>query len=137
MLDKARQKYGEEALLSNAEEASSSSSSSDDSEAELLNERVESKFLQVISAIRSKDKDKINKLAKGDPNANIFDDDDFDTAKGQTTKDKKYTLKDQIREHALRKMSDSSVSSSDDEQVTAKRDPKSDLFTKKGVPLAD
>jgi hypothetical protein len=92
-------------LLSDEEE--SESSSSDDSSAELLNERVENKFLQVIDAIRKKDLEKINKLANGDPNANVFVDEDFEAAERTKTKDQKYTLKDQIREHALRKMSDS------------------------------
>jgi hypothetical protein len=60
-------------------------------------------------------------LAKGDPNANIFDDEDFEGVITIKTKDTKFTLKDQIREQALRKMSDSSVSSSEDEEVATKR----------------
>lgn len=77
LLDKAKQKYGEQALLDDNESEQSESSSSDDSEAELINERVESKFLQVIAAIRSKDQGKIQKLTKGNPDANIFEDEDF------------------------------------------------------------
>jgi len=117
-----------------------SESSSDDSDAELLNERVENKFLQVMEAIRSKDINKINSLAR-DPNANIFDDEDFEGNLPSTkVKDTKFTLKDQIRQHALKKMSDSeSASSSDDEDDVrpARRVQDSDLFTKKGVTLAD
>jgi protein KRI1 len=94
LLDKARQKYGEQALLDSEKSEESESSSSDDSEAELLNERVESKFLQVIDAIRSKDKDRLNKLAKGDPNANIFDDEDFENERVAKSKKTKFTLKD-------------------------------------------
>jgi len=60
----------------------------------LLNERVESKFLEVINAIRSKDIEKINRLAKGDPNANVFDDEDFEGEKNTKKKDTKFTLKD-------------------------------------------
>ena len=88
-----------------------------------------------MDAIRHKDITKINKLA-GDENANVFVDEDFDGAKPSESKSKKFTLKDQIREHALRKMSNSDESSSDDEPV-AKRDTKTDLFAKKGVPLVD
>ena len=141
LLDIAKWKYGEAALLDDARESEESeSSSSDDSEAELINERVENKFLQVMDAIRSKDKDKIASLSKA-PDANIFEDEDFSETKNETKKDKKFTLKDQIREHALRKMSNSSQSESDssdsDGEAVAKRATKGDLFTKKGegVPL--
>ena len=107
----------------------------------MLNERVENKFLQVMEAIRSKDKDKLNSLANGDPNANIFGDEDFEGNMVVKTKDQKFTLKDQIRQHALKKISDSeSASSSDDEDEempAKKRVPETDLFTKKGVPLVD
>jgi len=53
ILDKAKQKYGARALQSYQDEdgEQSSSSSSDDSEAELINERVENKFMQVMAAI--------------------------------------------------------------------------------------
>lgn len=53
----------------------------------MLNERVENKFLQVMEAIRSKDKDKLNSLANGDPNANIFGDEDFEGNMVVKTKD--------------------------------------------------
>ena len=52
---------------------------------------------------------------------NIFDDEDFEGVMTIKTKDTQFTLKDQIREQALRKMSDSSVSSSEDEEVATKR----------------
>ena len=96
LLDKARQKYGEQALMDEAGESEESeSSSSDDSEAELINERVESKFLQVIDAIRSKDKDKISKLTKGKAaDANIFEDEDFSETVHEGKKEKAFTLKD-------------------------------------------
>ena len=56
MLDKARNKYGDAALNSAGEGASDESSSSeDDSEAELLNPRVEAKFIEVLTAIRTND----------------------------------------------------------------------------------
>ena len=88
LLEQGKLKYGDKVLNApDAPEVEESSSSDDDSDAELLNPRVEKKFLEVLSAIRSNDP----KLLVDKP---LFDDDDFDESKGRKTSTKKMTLKD-------------------------------------------
>ena len=71
LLDQGKLKYGDR-LKDNAEETpSESSSSEDESEPELLNPKVEKKFMQVLQAIRNKDP----KLLIDKP---LFNDEDFD-----------------------------------------------------------
>ena len=123
-LEKGKKKFGKEvfdaAVFSreNGEEYDESSSSEDDSEAELLNPKVETKFLEVLTAIRNNDP----KLKE--TKTNLFNDEDFEVNQKET-KEKSFTLKDQIRSEVLKKMnkgegsesSDDSDSSSDNEQT--------------------
>ena len=64
-------KYGK--LLTEGAEESSSSSDDEDSEGELINQKVEQKFLEVLSAIRTNDP-KLKEIAENDC---IFKDEDF------------------------------------------------------------
>ena len=137
LLEKGKAKYGEN--FERAEESSESSSSEDDSEAELLNPRVEQKFLEVLTTIKN-DPKKLLSLDKP-----IFDDDDFEEGGAGPSKkksEKPLTLKDQIREHTLKKMKasssgededDDSSDSDDGERRAKKTKGDSGLFTKLGV----
>ena len=71
----------------------------------------------------------------------IFKDEDFEDGAGTRKKEKAFTLKDQIRKEALKKMSDSDEieddsDDSDSDAATRKklRNKESNLFTKIGVP---
>ena len=111
----------------------------------MLNPGVEQKFLEVLTAIRNKDP-KLKEVKEDDC---IFKDDDFDRNKTTGKKEKGVFLKDQIRDHALKKMkkktedgSDSSSdSSSDGEDQDANNDRRpakeSKLFEKIGVPYTE
>ena len=141
ILQKGKQKYGKKLDASGSDE--SSSSSADDSEAELINPNVETKFLEVLTAIRNNDP-KLKKIAEDD---HIFKDEDFDgKATGEGKKEKGVFLKDQIRERALKKLkkqSDAESESSSDEsshgseagEVKHVKQRESKLFEKIGVPL--
>ena len=158
LLEKGKLKYGDKLMSSGRDGAleegeleSESSSSEDDSEAELLNPTVEKKFLQVMAAIRANDPKLKNQ------ETNFFDDKDFEKGSGGKVwagesegrlakRDKKMTLKDQIREQTLKKMgkdSESSDSGSEDDSEAEggnsgkKRAKESNLFTKIGVPQKD
>ena len=126
LLEKGKMKYGD-ALN---DQSPQSSSSEDDSEAELLNPKVEKKFLQVLTAIKNNDP-----MLKNTEKP-IFDDDDFNTAQEKhEKKGKAFTLKDQIRKEALKKMKTDSDDSDDSQSQDDKK--KSKLFKKIGVPLKD
>jgi len=84
-LERGKNMYGE-LLDQNLEPASSSSE--DDSDAELLNPRVEQKFLEVLTAIRNNDPN-LKKVVEP-----IFEDEDFDRGAGLKKKQKAFTLKD-------------------------------------------
>lgn len=139
-------KYGKGNVASSSE--SSSSSSDEDSDAELLNPTVEKKFIEVINAIRTNDPT----LKQSDKP--LFDDADFidesGSLKNTAGAKSKFTLKDQIRKHALKKLKKAdqsgseSDSSDDDEDVDDSQQlekgikPKeSKLFTKIGVSKHD
>lgn len=122
-LEQGRLKYGD--MLNYGQEVESEeSSSSDDSEAELVNPKFEKKFLEVITKIRAKDKS--IQETKGD----LWKDDDFDDAPVPAEKDKKMTLKDQIRRDALKKIREGASASENDSDDGG-------MFKKKGVPLAE
>ena len=123
-LEKGKKKFGKEvfdaAVFSKENEVeydSESSSSEDDSEAELLNPKLETKFLEVLTAIRNNDP----KLKE--TKTNLFNDEDFEVNQKEA-KEKSFTLKDQIRSEVLKKMnknegsesSEDSDSSSDNEE---------------------
>ena len=114
LLEKGKLKYGDNLDAGKSADEDESSSSEDDSDAELLNPTVEKKFLEVMTAIRKNDP----KLKMAE--TNFFDDEDFDadgdqrrTNEGKNSK--RMTLKDQIREDALKKMDKDSGSSSDED----------------------
>lgn len=105
-------KYGKNQVNASSSASESSSSSEEDSDAELLNPTIEKKFIEVINAIRTNDP----KLKKSDKP--LFDDKDFDDGKDNNKNNEsaksKFTLKDQIRKHALKKLdNDQSASDSD------------------------
>jgi len=74
----------------------------------LINPKFEKKFLDVITKIRAKDKS--IQETKGD----LWKDDDFDDAPATPEKDKKMTLKDQIRRDALKKIKEGASASEND-----------------------
>ena len=137
-LEKGKAKYGKD--LDAPFSSSESSSSEDDSDAELLNPRVEKKFLEVLTAIRTNDP----KLKKTDKP--LFEDADFESD-GKTEKkktDKAFTLKDQIRTDALKKMKNNESAESGDDADFDEKDIKkqrhakeTNLFTKIGRTLKD
>ena len=138
ILQKGQQKYGK--LLTEDGAESSSSSDDEDSEGELINQTVEKKFLEVLSAIRAKDP-KLKEIAENDC---VFKDEDFEAQEQQASKpkkDKAMFLKDQIRQRALKKIDQESASgdSSSDSEIESVKDQKhtkeSKLFAKIGVPL--
>ena len=136
LLEQGRAKYGDN-FDKNIDE-SESSSSEDDSDAELLNPRVEQKFLEVLTAIKNDPK---KLLAMDKP---VFEDEDFDM-EAKKKADKPMFLKDQIRQHTLKKMNKKgSDSSSDDNEADQdseddgadkkrRANKESGLFTKMGV----
>lgn len=90
-----------------------------------------------MTAIKNKDP----KLLKSEEF--IFKDEDFEKGAGMRKKEKAFTLKDQIRKDALKKMSDSdddedvsdgSDSDGEGETREKQRAKESNLFTKIGVP---
>ena len=96
-------------------EYSESDNESEDSDAYLVTEQAESKFVELISRIKKNDQT----LLKME--GNYFQDEDFvPEVKGK--KDKKMTLKDVIREDAMRKIKDdeSAHGSSDEEHIFKK-----------------
>jgi len=126
ILDRAKQKYGD-VLDSDASDVSSSSE--DDSDAELLNPKIEHKFIEVLTAIRANDPS--IKLVKEEDR--MFRDKDFDRGvKDSKSKSKGHFLKDQIREETLKKMGQSDIE--DSEGSDGEREG---MFTKIGVPLAE
>ncbi len=75
------------------DEESAESSSSDDSDGELINERFETKFLEVITAIRAGDPSVLTKTGDNAVGEMVWRDEDFDQ-KPKERKEKKVTLKD-------------------------------------------
>ena len=126
MLDRAKEKYGE-----NLEDLdrSESSSSEDDSEAELINPKFEAKFFKLLTDIRKND-------PKLKEDREVFSDEDFDVSgddAAEADTKAKFTLKDQIRERAVLKINKGEISASDSEDS----DDNSGVFKKIGVPQAD
>ena len=81
-------------------EQHSSEEEEEDDEGELINAKVEKKFLETIAMIRANDP----KLKE--TQGEVFQDTDFEEADGGVTKkqnDKKLTYKDQIREDVLKR----------------------------------
>jgi protein KRI1 len=78
LLDKAKEKYGERALLrgSDSEASESSEEEDEDDEGELINAQVEKKFLETIAMIRTNDP----KLKETE--GELFKDDDFEEDAG-------------------------------------------------------
>lgn len=124
MLEQGKLKYGD---LLDKDEESSETSSEDDSEGELINETFETKFLEVITAIRAGDPSVLTKTGDNAIGEMVWKDEDF-VAKPIVKKDKKVTLKDQIRQDALKKIKDGVSASESDEDG---------LFVKKGHTKAD
>lgn len=90
LLEQGKLKYGD--LLEEDEE----SSESEDSEGALVNPKFEEKFLKVMTAIRESDKS----ILKDE----VWKDEDFEYTSKEAKAQKKVTLKDQIRQDALKKM---------------------------------
>lgn len=134
MLEQGVLKYGDllEGSKENSEE--SESSSSDDSEAELINAKSEAKFLSVITAIRENDPSILTKTGDNSIGVSIWKDEDFDDSSDEDRvkpkKVKKFTLKDQERTEALRKIEEG-ASASDSESDSGK------IFKKRGKTIAD
>jgi protein KRI1 len=55
LLDKAKEKYGEKALLGSDASSSESEEEEEDDDGELINANVEKKFLETIAMIRTND----------------------------------------------------------------------------------
>ena len=89
LLEQGKLKYGD--LLE--DEESPESSSSDDSEGDLINERFETKFLEVITAIRQGDPSVLTKTGDNAVGEMVWKDEDF-APKLKEKKEKKVTLKD-------------------------------------------
>lgn len=88
LLEQGKLKYGDRLNDDKSSQSDESSSSEDDSDAELLNPKIEQKFLQVLTAIRTNDP----KLKTDKP---LFSDDDFEEKGGQQKETSKpLTLKD-------------------------------------------
>lgn len=127
LLEQGRLKYGD--LLEGDEQSSESeSSSSDDSDGELVNAKFEKKFFEVITAIRAGDPSVLTKTGDNAVGEPLWKDEDFEESsdgKLMEKKDRKVTLKDQIRTDALKKIkAGQSASESED-----------DVFVKKGKGL--
>lgn len=87
LLDKGQAKYG--TLLDNDNSESQESSEDEDDDGDLINAKVEKKFLETIAMIRANDP-KL-KEAEGE----LFNDEDFDEGEVvKQKKDKKMTYKD-------------------------------------------
>lgn len=111
LLDKAKEKYGDAAIL-NSDEESSEEIEDEDDDGELINAAVEKKFLETIAMIRSNDP----KLKQSE--GEVFRDEDFsEEDDDQNQKGKAVTYKDLIREDVLKKAKagKEDESSSDDE----------------------
>lgn len=127
LLEQGRLKYGD--LLEGDEQSSESeSSSSDDSAGELVNAKFEKKFFEVITAIRAGDPSVLTKTGDNAVGEPLWKDEDFEESSDEKLiekKDRKVTLKDQIRTDALKKIkAGQSASESED-----------DVFVKKGKGL--
>lgn len=94
LLEKGQDKYGK-ALIEGEKEESSSEEEEDD-EGELINQKVEEKFLQTIAMIRSNDP-KMKEVKE-----DLFVDEDFEEDQVKSKTSKKLTYKDQLRENALK-----------------------------------
>lgn len=114
LLEQGKLKYGD--LIQDDQEESEESSSSDDSVGQLVNPKFEKKFFEVITAIRVGDPKVLTKTGDNAVGEPIWHSDDFDEDEKPKVqkKDKKFTLKDQIRTDTLKKIEDG-VSASDSE----------------------
>ena len=142
LLEQAKEKYGERALLDNDDDNNESEEEEEeDDEGELINANVEKKFLETIAMIRTNDP-KL-KQVEGE----LFKDEDFEGGDGEDegqksrSKDKKMTYKDQIRADVLKKVKKEGDSSDDEDESDDDSDSnkKEHLFKKKskGETLAE
>ena len=94
-LEQGKLKYGD--LIHGDDEESSESESDEDSQGDLITDKVQSKTLQTLLAIRKGDKSILEQANGG----TIFVDDDFEEPEQSLKeKSKKFTLKDQERTYA-------------------------------------
>ena len=115
-VERLEAKYGKQKIGDNNELSySESDDESEDSDAYLVTDKAESKFVELIQRIKKNDQTLLK--MEGD----YFEDDDF-VQKEKSKKDKKKTLKDVIREDAMRKIRDdeSAHGSSDEEHIFKK-----------------
>ena len=113
-IERLESKYGKQKLNAKEPSEPSESSESEDSDAYLNTEKAETKFIDLIQRIKKNDKTLLK--MEGD----FFKDEDFEPEKKEK-KHKKTTLKDAIREDALRRIKgDQSAGSSDDEAMFTK-----------------
>lgn len=123
-LERLEAKYGKQKISDLKQDSySESDSESEDSDAYLNTEQAESKFVELISRIKKNDKSLLNM------EGNYFEDDDFVPSK-KAKKDKKKTLKDVIREDAVKKIRDNESASDSEEDKMFKK-------TKKGETQAE
>lgn len=132
LLDKAKEKYGEKALLGDDDgsdaESSSSSSNDEDEDANLLNPKLERKFLETLALIRENNP-KLMEM-KGE----VFQDSDFEDDEMDAKKEKRskpVTYKDLIREDILANRNVSGSESEEEMESQRKRRRSSDVFSKK------
>jgi len=111
LLDKAKEKYGERALLGSDGSSSESEDEEEDDDGELINANVEKKFLETIAMISSNDP-KL-KAVEGE----VFKDEDFDDYSSEdiSKPNKKVTYKDLLRKNVLSKVKNEDQDSSEDE----------------------
>ena len=106
LLEKAKEKYGERALDidKDSNESESSSSEEEDDDANLINPKVEKKYLETLIMIRENNP-KLKELKE-----DLFKDSDFEqeeNGNNEQKASKPITYKDLLREEILEKMSDS------------------------------
>lgn len=108
LMDKAEQKFGKEVLEASSEE----SSEDEDEDADLLNPKVEKKFIEMLTMIKKNDP-KLKEINE------IFKDEDFEEEASKNKKGKVITYKDQVRQDVLDREEDQS--SDNEEQVFQKK----------------
>ena len=99
LLDKATEKYGAKALMDgddSGEESESSSSADEDDDAELLNPKVEKKFLETLALIRENNP-KLKEIQGEIFQDSDFEDQDNDGEDKKMKESKPVTYKDLIR----------------------------------------
>ncbi len=119
LIDKTKDKYGEQALLSGSEESESSSEDDeDDEEAGLINPKFEKKFIETLTMIKNNDP-ALKKL-----DGEVFKDSDFEETEEEGEQEKKpkekpIMYKDQIRQDVLKKSKNNKWDSEDNESNDA------------------